>query len=82
MMMTTKTNRSRKTGRNSPKSKSGHFLGRKPSAISRNRQGQSNLRVEYPRRQARQAACTDLAANVSKLTGTHDVGVRLELVAV
>ena len=30
----------------------------------------------------RTRSITDLAANVSKLTGTHDVGVRLELVAV
>ena len=29
----------------------------------------------------RTRSITDLAANVSKLTGTHDVGVRLELVA-
>ncbi len=29
----------------------------------------------------RSRSITDLAANVSKLTGTHDVGVRLELVA-
>jgi hypothetical protein len=30
----------------------------------------------------RTRSITDLAANVSKLTGPHDVGVRLELVAV
>jgi hypothetical protein len=30
----------------------------------------------------RRRAITDLAANVSKLAGVHDVGVRLELVAV